>query len=125
MSKEHLFRPYTKKQLVGKTITSVGDDYISVDGGITIYIDDNNEIKHLNEMFNEWDGLHSFPDEGWAIFSTTDDKGNQIDEVQHICELEILESDLHALPLAISHGYQFNDPRNPYRVTNMETLFKK
>jgi len=49
MGKEHLFSEESKKGLVGKTITHVGDDYITLDGTMEVYIDDNNEIKHINE----------------------------------------------------------------------------
>ncbi len=52
MAKEHLFTEESKKGLLGMSVTDVGTDSITLNGEVTIYIDDNNEIKFINQTFN-------------------------------------------------------------------------
>ena len=46
------FSEETKERLVGKQIIEVGDDYITLDSGMRIYIIEESEIEHVNDMFS-------------------------------------------------------------------------
>ncbi len=45
----HEFTPPTKDYLTGKKIIEVGKNYIKLDSGLCIYVEDS-EIEHLNDL---------------------------------------------------------------------------
>ncbi len=44
-----VFTPESSEYLVGKKIIEVKDNYITIDNGLRIYLDDS-EIEHLNSL---------------------------------------------------------------------------
>ena len=42
----------TKNGIVGKTIVKVGDNWIQLDNGLRIYLDED-EVNHINDMYED------------------------------------------------------------------------
>ena len=47
-----VFNEESKRRLRGKTIVDVGENYIVLDSGVRIYIMEDSEIEHINDMFS-------------------------------------------------------------------------
>lgn len=62
-----------------------------------------------------------FPEEGWAIFmsSQSNENGRECFQVQMIDELKLLPSDAAAIPFAKLRGYEFKSKENKFEITNI------